>query len=179
MKRLKKVNFKNSVENILNIFSNNRIQIPQMENTIKCLADSNFECYNANMEIIDQRKKKLNDLSYKIISDNELIARTVGEKRVHSKAAINKLLSDFYNNKTQKASTWIEDDIVYSVGEMVDRILIEKIKQEDFKLNNETNKLKNSKKWQKKVFQYLDYKIKLVSQSKSYQCIEEMRTYRI
>ncbi len=87
---------------------------------------ANFECYQANMQILKIRKNNLED--YKAIAENEWIARSVGEKRVFAKIEINKILANTSTTGTEKTTSLIWDDVVYSVGEMVDRIIIEHIK---------------------------------------------------
>lgn len=139
-----------------------------------CMA--NLECYKANMGVIAERHG-LNRPD--IISDFEFIARTVGEDRVACKLSINRHLSDHYPASSTRPASWIDDDVVYSVGEMVDRITIEAIKQADFEMNNQDWKLSCSVKWQERVYLYLGHKLALVHERNSYECVEEMRTYII
>ena len=172
------VNFTNIINLIIESFKINLIITDEIDKNIHILAESNFKCYQANMQILNERRNKDSLEKYKSISDSEFIARTVGEKRVASKAAINKILSNHYS-KVSFPSNWVEDDVVYSVGEMIDRILIEHIKQQDFKNNNEEVKLKNSIMWQDRVFKYLNQKLKSIHETKSYESVEEMRTYKL
>jgi hypothetical protein len=164
---------------INNILTLHHISSPSLEEMIYGLFYANFECYKANMTILEYRSLPDSPEKYKIISDAELIARTVGEKRVKFKANINLFFSQLFSEGYTAPNNWVEDDIVCSIGEMLDRILIEHIKQQDFRVNEATQKIENSVKWQNRVLNYLEQKIDAVGKRGFYECIEEMRTYEL
>jgi len=151
----------------------------EMIDKIKQLAYANFKCYQANMNILLARRLEDSNEKYKTISDNEWIARSVGEQRVNAKLTINQLISQSFVSDKTSPSSWLEDDIVYSVGEMIDRILIESIKQNDFLSNNEKDKIEKSKYWQQRVCAYLKKKVSEIEEKGFYEAIGEMRTYKI
>jgi hypothetical protein len=144
---------------------------------VSILADANFRCYKANMIVIKERKKTTvrND----IIADMEWVARSVGEYRVASKANINRYIS---NIKTIKEAVppinWMSDDIVYSVGEMMDRLSIETIKREDFRVNNRPKRMTQAtQKLSDRVEKYLRAKLVEIDAKGFYECVHEQRTY--
>jgi len=164
-----------------------KIEDQLMEN-IRILADANFKCYQANMTVIAERKKDKVDT--RLISDMELQARTVGERRVKAKTAINSLLNSIYpltDKKKVEPESLINDDIVYSVGEMIDRLTIEQIKMADYqsRLNEGAvseatemvKKIKQSQLWSERVRRYLELKLQEIEQKGFYEYVEEMRTY--
>jgi len=164
-----------------------KIQKQLMEN-IRLLADANFRCYRANMTILADRKKGRVDT--RSISDMEQQARIVGERRVKAKATINALLNSVYpltDDQCVAPENWMSDDIVYSVGEMIDRLIIERIKVEDYQVRlNEAavdqatelvRKIKQSQTWSERVRRYLDLKLQEIDQKGFYECVEETRTY--
>ena len=135
------------------------------------LCDSNFMCYKANMEIINSRKEK--DVNIKDISYFENIARTVGESRVNRKAKINQRVNALYNNQPTEPEGWMSDDIVYSIGEMMDRISIEHIKQNHFKFDNNVDGITASKRWQERVMRYLSLKLDEIERKQFYEINDE------
>jgi len=143
------------------------------------LSDANFRCYKANMIVIAHRKEKIQD--YKLISDMEWVARSVGEYRVASKANINRYISNVKTtNKIVESENWMSDDIVYSVGEMMDRLSIETIKREDFRINNRpAHMTESSQKLSDRVEKYLRAKLEEIDKKGFYECVAEQRTYDI
>jgi len=144
---------------------------------IEVLADANFRCYKANMIVIAERKKTI--VSDTLIAEMEWVARSVGEYRVASKANINHYISRV---KTMKEITmprsWMSDDIVYSIGEMMDRLSIETIKREDFAKNNRpAHMTDSSRKLSDRVEKYLIQKLEEIDKKGFYECVNEQRTY--
>lgn len=192
---LKKINFQPLYRKIEGIFKKN---LPSgifnklrkiLLKEIKELARANFLCYQANMKIIEERKKQ--QINTDLISDMEFQARTVGEQRVRAKTEINALLSRVYPLKRPKKivfTDWMSDDIVYSVGEMVDRLIIEFIKINDYRNQLKYNKDKKSAKllkikislahdWERRVDKYLGSKLIEVNKKGYYEFLAETRTY--
>jgi hypothetical protein len=147
---------------------------------VDILSDANFRCYKANMIVIRERKS-LNPDSY-LIADMEWVARSVGEYRVSSKARINHYISKTKGsfgpiNNTYHAS-WMSDDVVYSIGEMMDRLSIETIKREDFRVNNRpAHMMEASQSLSDRVESYLIAKLEEINRKGWYECIHEQRTY--
>jgi len=143
------------------------------------LCDSNFMCYKANMEIINCRKE--NEVNFRDISYFENTARTVGESRVNRKAKINKKINGLFNGNPTEPTDWMSDDIVYSIGEMLDRIGIEHIKQNHFLFDEvgSGEKMEGSKKWQNRVMKYLTEKLDEIERKQFYEVNDEMRTYKV
>ncbi len=130
------------------------------------------------MQIIKLREGGDGENIWKQISDNEYTARTVGEKRVSIKAEINSIITAVYPKLVDiSVDHWADDDIVYSVGEMVDRILIEGIKQNYFLTAEENVKYKKSRDWQNRVLKFLRQKMINVREF-GYESIKETRTYQ-
>lgn len=180
---LKDMDFTNFYKYISNIFSTrfSEEQIVELMGYVRILSDANFKCYRANMLVIESRKlSKYKDFKlHKLISDMEWVARSVGEYRVSSKARINKFISRV---KTVKDATfsdaWVSDDIVYSIGEMMDRLSIEVIKREDFSKNNRPqHMMSDSKNLSARVEKYLKVKLEEIDEKGFYECIHEQRTY--
>lgn len=192
---LQKIDFSPLYEKIYKIFSKN---LPESKfnqirkvliKEVKELANANFRCYQANMTILEERRK--NKLNMRLISDMELQARTAGECRVKTKATINRLLNKVYPSGSKKSclKSWVSDDIVYSVGEMIDRMTIEFIKISDynFRLQNlkeNKNKIKKlkqkislSQEWNNRVEKYLAWKLKQINKKNFYEYLDETRTY--
>lgn len=162
---------------------------------VNVLSDANFRCYKANMEVIAARKgnnskaysvkmggggmlvneKEINEL----ISEMEWVARSVGEYRVASKANINRLISRVKSTKEiVPPNAWVSDDIVYSIGEMMDRLSIETIKREDFRVNNRPDHMtESSQKLSNRVEKYLKSKLVEIDEKGFYECVHEQRTY--
>ncbi len=197
---LQKINFTPLYKKIKKIFSENlpgykfrRIRKKFLKE-LKALANANFLCYQANMRILEERKKEKIDTQ--IISDMELQARTVGERRVKAKTLINLLLNKLYSpkylpkRKKILQESWVTDDIVYSVGEMLDRLIIEFIKIKDYKFRlryykktNQIRELKSkinlAKEWSNRVESYLANKLKEIDKKGYYECVIETRTYDV
>ena len=75
----------------------------------------------------------------------------------------------------------MSDDIVYSIGEMLDRIGIEHIKQNHFLFDEvgSGEKMEGSKKWQNRVMKYLTEKLDEIERKQFYEVNDEMRTYKV
>ena len=151
-------------------------QVIELMDYVGVLSDANFRCYRANMIIIANRKE---ECDHELVSDLEWVARNVGEYRVASKANINRFI---HNIRTLKeistTESWITDDIVYSIGEMMDRLSIETIKREDFLKNNRPKHMADaSQDLSNRVEKYLIAKLKEIDKKGFYECIHEQRTY--
>ena len=146
---------------------------------VEILSDANFRCYRANMLVIKERKN--GSPSNKLIADMEWVARSVGEYRVSSKARINLYISQIRSEGTAPSdATWVTDDAVYSIGEMIDRLSIETIKREDFLKNNRPQHMAEaSQDLSDRVEKYLKVKLKEIDKKGSYECIHEQRTYNL
>ena len=141
---LNDMDFTSFYNNMTYIFSKHFTteEINTLMEYVEILSDANFRCYRANMVVIAERKKELLGKSSddKLIADMEWVARSVGEYRVSSKARINLYISRVKSvSPITEAETWISDDIVYSIGEMIDRLSIETIKRQDFFKNKRTH----------------------------------------
>jgi len=160
-------------------------EVKQIMEYVEVLTDANFRCYRANMIVIDGRKLNKDSVSKsnldlnKLIADMEWVARSVGEYRVASKANINKFISNVKTkNVISDPETWMSDDIVYSVGEMMDRLSIETIKREDFRVNNRpAHMTESSQKLSNRVEKYLIAKLLEIDSKGFYECVQEQRTY--
>lgn len=152
-------------------------QTEQLMEFVEILSDANFRCYKANMVVIKERKK--DSVDNDLISEMEWVARSVGEYRVSSKARINRYISQVKTiNKITEAGSWITDDIVYSIGEMMDRLSIETIKREDFRVNNRpAHMTEASQKTSDRVEKYLRQKLVEIDEKGFYECVHEQRTY--
>lgn len=176
---IENIDFTDFFKHIEEIFSKHFIEeeVDQIMEYVEILSDANFRCYCSNMLVIAERKKEKsnNDL----IADLEWVARTVGEYRVSSKARINKFISRTKNNKEITSSDeWTTDDTVYSIGEMMDRLSIETIKREDFRVNNRpAHMTKSCQELSDRVEKYLIQKLKEINKKGFYECIHEQRTY--
>jgi len=129
------------------------------------------------MVVIAERKKESpND---KLIAEMEWVARSVGEYRVSSKARINMAISRMrIPEEEPKSDSWMSDDIVYSIGEMMDRLSIETIKREDFRINNRPQHMTDScQELSNRVEKYLKAKLVEIDKKGFYECIHEQRTY--
>lgn len=178
MDNLDDLDFSPLVQRISNTLLSANIDEALSVSIIKCfkkLCAANVSCYRANMKILEIRRTE--PFNYKGISDNEWGARSVGEIRVKQKALINALLANHFDGTKSEAFTWVSDDIVYSVGEMLDRISIEYIKEVYFTNSNEPEKLRLSKNWASKVHLYLLQKLAEVRIKGFYKCVDEQRTY--
>jgi len=176
---LKEMDFKNFYTHVSNIFMGyfNAEQTKKLMEYVEILSDANFRCYRANMVVIAERKERMVD--NKLIANMEWVARSVGEYRVSSKARINKTISNFFPRKKEILfNTWVTDDVVYSVGEMIDRLSIETIKREDFLKNNRPKHMTDaSQELSNRVEKYLIAKLKEINKKGFYECIHEQRTY--
>ena len=141
---------------------------------ISSLCDANFKCYQANMRVISIRNS--GELDHKTISNCELIARTVGERRVHAKFLINKTIGDSF--RVKKVSSMPFDDIIYSVGEMFDRLSIEHIKQASFD-KKDHEKINASRVLSDRVLQCLKSKLQDIREKGFYEYLKETRTYQL
>lgn len=176
---LEDMDFKDFYGHIADIFSEHftELQTAELMGYVEVLSDANFRCYRANMVVIANRKKDIPDNN--LIADMEWVARNVGEYRVSSKARINMAISGFFGPKrTTPLDTWVSDDIVYSVGEMMDRLSIETIKREDFFKNNRpAHMTDSSQELSDRVEKYLRAKLTEIPEKGFYECIHEQRTY--
>ena len=144
---------------------------------VKILADANFRCYKANMMVIQGRKEDPDN--HKLFADMEWVARSVGEYRVASKARINQYISKVKSTRpVVEPEKWMSDDIVYSIGEMMDRLSIETIKIGDFTQNNRPKHMIESvEKLRGRVEKYLIQKLEEIRIKGFYECVHEQRTY--
>ena len=164
-------------------------EISTLMDYVYVLSDANFRCYRANMIVIEERKKNIKcsgnteslDYLNNIIADMEWVARSVGEYRVASKANINRYISNVKTiNKIIEPENWMSDDIVYSIGEMMDRLSIETIKREDFRVNNRPAHMTQSTlNLSNRVESYLKAKLAEIDAKGFYECVAEQRTYDI
>ena len=176
---LMNIDFTNLIENLKTVvFKDHSDVFEAIQTDLVILADSNFTCYKANMEIIKARKDY--DIDFKKIAYFENMARTVGEMRVNSKLNINKTIHKLFPNEVSvETETWMSDDIVYSIGEMLDRISIEYIKQNHYSdVNDDPSKIENSKIWQDRVKKYLTQKLDEIVKKGFYELNVESRTYK-
>ena len=177
------VNFKPFFKRIKSIFSDHFSvkEVKILMEFVYVLSESNLKCYIANMQIIAHRKDKDIVDDNKLIADMEWVARSVGEYRVASKANINKYISSFKSTKPLEfipPESWESDDIVYSIGEMMDRLSIETIKREDFSKNNRpAHMIDSSQELRNRVEKYLIAKLEEVDEKGFYECVHEQRTY--
>lgn len=176
---LKDMNFTDFYNRVREIFSKHfsEDEVSTLMEYVDILSDANFRCYKANMIVIEERKKEA--VNSKLIEEMEWVARSVGEYRVSSKAKINLFIS---RTKTIKEKTdpkaLTNDDIVYSVGEMMDRLSIETIKREDFRVNKRpAHMTESSQKLSDRVEKYLKEKLQEVDNKGFYECVHEQRTY--
>ena len=151
----------------------------QIMEYVEILSDANFRCYIANSAVISIRKSGIKD--YELISNLEWVARSVGEFRVASKANINRHISRLKTiSNTTSSINWTSDDVVYGIGEMMDRLSIEYIKREDFSKNNRPKHMINaSQGLSDRVEKYLKAKLLEIDKKGFYECINEQRTYDI
>jgi len=173
------IDFTDFFKHIEGIFENHFSQkeVKDLMGFVDILSDANFRCYKANMLVIKNRKN--NKVDTNLISEMEWVARSVGEYRVSSKARINLYISRIRSEGMAPSdATWITDDVVYSIGEMMDRLSIETIKREDFFKNNRPDHMRQaSQKLSDRVEVYLKAKLKEIDKKGIYECIQEQRTY--
>jgi hypothetical protein len=177
---LSNIDFSVLIEDLkINIFINNMSIYEAIYEDLIMLCDTNFICYKSNMSIIKKRKE--DNIDYKTISSLENISRTVGESRSSCKSKINRIIHDLYDNEIIPPENWMSDDIVYSIGEMLDRISIEYIKQTHFACSqiDDIKKIEPSKKWEERVRKYLLQKLEEIEKKQFYEIAEEMRTYNV
>lgn len=176
---LKDTDFTNFYKQVRNIFSKHfsKYDLEKLMEYVEILSDANFRCYKANMLVIKARKEDIDN--HKLVSEMEWVARSVGEYRVASKANINKFISRAkFVKDVVEPDTWVSDDIVYSIGEMMDRLSIEIIKREDFTKNNRAKHMtESSQKLSGRVEKYLKAKLNEIDEKGFYECVEEQRTY--
>jgi len=194
---LKKVDFSPIYQKIKKLFSENfsakkltKIK-DKLQKEIRQLARANFICYQANMKIIELRKR--GEKNPKPYSELDLLVRVVGEQRVEAKSKINALIHKSYHHKQRalvQTKNWTNNDIVYSVGEMIDRLIIEFIKMSDYKTqlkNAKSNvdierfktKISLAREWSNRVEKYLQCKLQEIDKKRFYDYVEETRTYNI
>ena len=152
------------------------VEVDQIMEYVDILSDANFRCYKANMIVIKSRKE---DNDPKLIAEMEWVARSVGEYRVSSKARINKYISTVRPaSEISTPESWMSDDVVYSIGEMMDRLSIETIKREDFRVNNRPQHMTDScQELSDRVERYLKAKLVEIDKKGFYECVHEQRTY--
>mgnify|MGYP001463883891 CR=1 FL=1 len=157
-------------------------EVKQLMEFVEILADANFRCYRANMIVIDLRH--IDPEGHKFLTDTriaemEWVARSVGEYRVSSKARINQYISRVKSvNMVIEPVILMNDDIVYSIGEMMDRLSIEIIKRADFAKNNRpVHMTESSQKLSDRVERYLIQKLAEIDKKGFYECVHEQRTY--
>lgn len=153
-------------------------EVNRLMEFVEILADANFRCYKANMIVIQARKDDVDN--HKLVSEMEWVARSVGEYRVSSKARINRYISQVKSIQqvTEGGLNWTTDDIVYSIGEMMDRLSIEVIKREDFAKNNRPKHMSDaSQTMSNRVERFLKEKLKEIDHKGFYECVHEQRTY--
>jgi len=176
---LKDMDFTNFYKQVHNIFSSHfsEDEVDIIMEYVKILSDANFRCYKANMIVIKSRKEDTDN--HELVSEMEWVARSVGEYRVSSKAKINQYISKVKSIKDViEPDTWVSDDIVYSIGEMMDRLSIETIKREDFAKNNRDKHMtESSQKLSVRVEKYLKDKLNEIDKKGFYECVDEQRTY--
>jgi len=176
---LENMDFTNFYRQVRNIFSKHfsEEEISELMGYVEILSDANFRCYKANMIVIKARKEDIDN--HKLVSEMEWVARSVGEYRVSSKARINKFISKTKSIKdVVEPDTWVSDDIVYSIGEMMDRLSIETIKRKDFAKNNRAKHVtESSQKLSDRVEKYLKDKLNEIDEKGFYECVNEQRTY--
>ena len=176
---LEEMDFTDFYAHIRSIFSQHftEVETNELMAYVDILSDANFRCYKANMMVIASRKK--HEHNDKLIADMEWVARSVGEYRVSSKARINRAIARIYPARNApKPESWISDDVVYSIGEMMDRLSIETIKREDFKVNNRPKHMTiNCQELSDRVETYLRAKLREIDKKRFYECVHEQRTY--
>jgi hypothetical protein len=184
---LETFDFSGFYEHVEDIFSRHfsAEQVGDLMEFVRILADANFRCYKANMTVIEARKNEDNpawretmDIN-KLVAELEWVARSVGEYRVASKARINQYISKVKSIvPVMDPHGWMSDDIVYSIGEMMDRMSIETIKIEDFIQNKRPKSMiEASEKLRNRVEKYLMQKLEEINQKRFYECVHEQRTY--
>jgi len=149
---------------------------------VKDLCTANFECYKANMSVLDIRRR--NGKDFEAISNFENAARTVGEKRVKCKCEINKLIGGVYRSASALSSSnqknWRRDDLVYSIGELIDKLIIEFIKEKDLSqhsLSYVRKALESTRRLIERIKNCLEEKLREVEGKDFYEYVEEARTY--
>lgn len=176
---LESIDFTEFFEHISGIFSGHFSdeETTMLMEFVGVLSDANFRCYKANMIVIKSRKA--HEDNHKLVADMEWVARSVGEYRVSSKARINLYISRVRaEGMAPSDATWVSDDVVYSVGEMMDRLSIEIIKREDFSNNNRPDHMRQaSQDISDRVERYLRAKLKEIDKKGLYECVHEQRTY--
>ena len=176
---LEDMDFTDFYKHVRDIFSKHfsEEELVELMEYVEILSDANFRCYKANMIVIKARKEDIDN--HKLVSEMEWVARSVGEYRVSSKARINKFISiTKFVKDVVEPYTWVSDDIVYSIGEMMDRLSIETIKREDFAKNNRAkHMLESSQKLFGRVEKHLKAKLNEIDKKGFYECVEEQRTY--
>lgn len=193
---LKRITFNRLLKKIQHIFrdtiSENKLRRIEKNlfQIIKSLTEANFVCYQTNMQLIEEWKKKSQNL--KAISELDLKLRKYGEMRVQRKNYINQLIHRIFNKSSikNKKITIKEqsNDLVYTIGDMIDRIIIETIKIADYYMRLKYQKKGNkglifkislAKKWREGVMVFLKEKLTDINNKKFYAIAPETRTYNI
>ncbi len=171
------IDYEPFIEDMKDVFADTPY-FAHLETLIRNLIDANFQCYRANMQVLEHRQQKTEN--WKAIADGEWVARSVGEIRVQSKADANRIVSEMAAgtpSQSSEGSEWSGDDIVYSIGEMLDRLSIEYIKEIAFNFTEEPDKIPASREWARRVRKYLQRKLADIAQKGFYECVPEQRTY--
>lgn len=138
------------------------------------LCQCNMACYIANTSILEERSQERPNNDN--IAKHEWQARKTGERRVMMKTLINKTLAKRFIKQIAVDPRRSDiDDIVYSVGEMLDRISIEWLKQQVLP----EEKAAVSREWMSRVEKHLVNKLKTIQIERYYEAVPEMRTYEI
>jgi hypothetical protein len=193
---LNRVNFDPIIARVKNIFRRGlgearyrKISGP-LDRNLSVLSKANLAIYQVNMKALDFRRKKHKDLW--VYSKLELQARKSSEQRVQSKSKINLLVSGLYpinDKRTSSIKDWMSDDVVFSVAESIDRILIETIKCADYIAHLSDSIPVNARAWREKIIlserwgstveDFLKNKLKEINRKGYYECIQETRTYNL
>ena len=167
------------VDDIVGDFKRYEIFAPivdDIKDRIRILSRANYLCYIANMSILKIREAGSYDKEG--ISRWEMQARVVGEQRVRSKRDINKLIASMAANSSGRCDMpGTIDDVVYSVGDMIDRLTIEYIKRAEFAITGRDDDISVSMDWSERVHRYLIVKLEAIQTTGYYECVEELRTY--
>lgn len=192
---LKRITFNQLFKKIQDIFCNaisrNKLQRikKKLFKDIESLAEVNFVCYQTNMQLIEEWENKSKNL--KVISDLDLRIRKYGEYRVKKKNNINAFIHSIFNARPRKITieNWMDIDLAYTIGDMIDRLIIETIKIADYEMR--LNKVKKdqkkiflskkilAEKWIEGVMMCLSKKLSNINDKKFYEITKETRTYNI
>lgn len=192
---LKKITFNYLLKRIQRIFndtiSENKLQKikKKLFKAIKSLAETNFICYQINMQLIEEWKNKNQNL--KAISVLDLKLREYGEYRVKKKNYINASIHSIFSRqpKRMNVKNWMDIDLAYTIGDMIDRLTIETIKIADYKMRlkrvkkdqkiNLLSKKILAERWMESVMICLSKKLNNINNKNFYDVGEETRTYNL